>query len=227
MIITNLEKKIGDLDIKIPLLNFEKGKIHGLLGGNGCGKSTLAKIIIGQLEIEKGKVDLEGVSKEKIALMSQRPYMLQRSVYENIIYPLQIKNMNIDEKDIENKLEKIGLLHKKNEFARTLSSGEQQKLSFLRALIFKPEIVIVDETLSNLDPESLSRFENWILDWHEQENNTWIIISHQMIQINNLCSIVHFMKKGEIVESGSKEEVLYNSPNKDVNNFVQYQILKR
>ena len=226
MKITNLTKKIGDLEIQIPELEFQKGKIHGLLGGNGCGKSTLSKMLIGAEPIESGVIDLEGTLPSQVTLMSQRPYLLQRSVYENLIYPLQIRNLPVDEQLVEAWLRKIDLWKKKDQYARSLSSGEQQKLSFLRALIFHPEIIIIDETLSNLDPESLQIFEQWILEWQKIEQVTWIIISHQLIQINNLCDDVHFMKKGKVLESGTKEEVIFHSENEEVKQFIQCQIIR-
>lgn len=227
MIITNLEKKIGALQISIPTLHIETGKIHGLLGGNGCGKSTLAKLLVGAVEMDKGEIDLETIDVSQVTLMSQRPYLLQRSVYENLIYPLQIRNMPIDENMVEMWLKKIGLWERKDQYARSLSSGEQQKLSFVRALIFHPQIVIIDETLSNLDPESLQIFEEWIKEWQEKEKITWIIISHQLIQINNLCDRVHFMKQGVIVESGEKDQVIFHSTNEDVKQFVQCQMVRQ
>lgn len=76
--------------------------------------------------------------------------------YENLVYPLKIRGIKPNRTSkIEAILKKYGLLQKKQQYARTLSSGEQQKLSILRALIFKPELVIVDETLSNLSADSL------------------------------------------------------------------------
>lgn len=225
MRITNLEKKMGDLQISIPSLHIEQGKIHGLLGGNGCGKSTLAKLLVGALELDEGEIDLEGIDPSQVTLMSQRPYLLQRSVYDNLVYPLQIRNMPIDEVLVETWLKKINLWHRRDQYARSLSSGEQQKLSFLRALIFHPQVIIIDETLSNLDPESLQIFENWIKEWQAKEQLTWIIISHQLIQIHNLCDIVHFMKKGQVVESGEKDEVIFYSRNKDIRNFVECQMV--
>lgn len=225
MIITNLEKKIGELQISIPTLHIEQGKIHGLLGGNGCGKSTLAKVLVGALELDRGSVDLEGIEKSQVTLMSQRPYLLQRTVYENLVYPLQIRNMPIDEQLVETWLKKINLWHRKDQYARSLSSGEQQKLSFLRALIFHPQVIIIDETLSNLDPESLTLFEKWIKEWQAMEHITWIIISHQLIQIHNLCDNVHFMKEGHVIESGDKNQVIFYSKNEDVRHFVECQMV--
>ncbi len=227
MIITNLEKKIGELKLSIPTLHIETGQIHGLLGGNGCGKSTLAKILVGAVEVDKGEIDLEGIDQSQVTLMSQRPYLLQRSVYENLIYPLQIRNMPVDEELVEKWLKKIGLWERKDQYARSLSSGEQQKLSFVRALIFHPKLIIIDETLSNLDPESLQMFENWIKEWQEVEQVTWVIISHQLIQINNLCDKVHFMQKGCILESGTKDAVIFHSEKEEVKQFVQCQMVRQ
>ena len=218
---------MGSLHIRIPSLYIEQGKIHGLLGGNGCGKSTLSKILVGAIEIDSGEIDYEGVESHEVTLMSQRPYLLQRSVYENLIYPLQIRGMKIDEELVERWLKKIDLWERKDQYARSLSSGEQQKLSFLRGLIFHPKIIIIDETLSNLDPESLQIFETWIKEWQEQEQVTWLIISHQLIQINNLCDQVHFMKKGEIIESGTKEYMIFETENEDVTQFVQCQMVRK
>ncbi len=208
MIITNLQKQRGELFIHIEHLELEKGKIHGLFGGNGCGKSSLSKMLIGDIALDSGHIDYGDIQTDQITLMPQRPYMLQRSVYENIIYPLQIRNLPIDEASIDTYLERAGLTNKKHQYARTLSSGEQQKISFIRALIFKPQFIIIDETLSNLDIDSLNIFLQWILDWQQELKATWLIISHQMNQLKRICDIVHYMRKGCMVTSGSLEQVL-------------------
>lgn len=218
---------MGELQLSIPSLYIEQGKIHGLLGGNGCGKSTLAKVLVGAIALDKGTVDLEGMDESDVTLMSQRPYLLHRSVYENLVYPLQIRKMPVDKELVELWLRKIGLWERKDQYARSLSSGEQQKLSFVRALIFHPKVIIIDETLSNLDPESLQVFEMWIKEWQACEQVTWIIISHQLIQINNLCDQVHFMKKGKIIESGTKDQVIFHSQNEEVQQFVQCQMVRQ
>ncbi len=208
MIITNLKKVCGELEISIPHLAFTKGKIHGLFGGNGCGKSSLAKLLIGDILPDQGKIDYENMSFNEMTLMPQRPYLLQRTVFQNIIYPLQIRNLPIDEQKIDSYLEYTNLLHKKHQYARTLSSGEQQKISFIRALIFKPKFIMIDETLSNLDIDSLTVFLDWILDWQKELQVTWIIISHQFGQLKKVCDEFHYMKKGQVLASGELEYVL-------------------
>ncbi len=208
MIITDLIKRRGELEISIPHLELQEGAIHGLFGGNGCGKSSLSKLLIGDLEPDAGRIDFGQVKKHEITLMPQRPYMMQRTVYENIIYPLQIRKMPIKIDEIDSYLEKTDLLHKKNQYARTLSSGEQQKISFIRALVFRPKFVMMDETLSNLDIDSLTVFLDWILEWQQEHKATWLIVSHQFNQLQKLCDLFHYMKKGKIIASGSLETVL-------------------
>ncbi|MEG1895141.1 MAG: ABC transporter ATP-binding protein, partial [Oscillospiraceae bacterium] len=85
---------------------------------------------------------------------------------------------------------------------------EQQKLSFIRALIFKPKLVIIDETLSNLDPDSAALFEQLILEQQNKEPITWITISHQLVHIKKICDIVHFMENGNIVARGTPQQML-------------------
>ncbi len=198
----------GELEISIPKLSFTQGKIHGLFGGNGCGKSSLSKLLIGDILPDEGIIDYEGVEFSQMTLMPQRPYLLQRTVFENIIYPLQIRNLPIDEQKIDAYLKHTNLFHKKHQYARTLSSGEQQKISFIRAVIFKPKLVMIDETLSNLDIDSLTVFLEWILEWQKELQATWIIISHQFSQLKKVCDEYHYMKKGQILASGELDYVL-------------------
>ncbi len=198
----------GELEISIKHQTFTKGKIHGLFGGNGCGKSSLSKLLIGDILPDSGEINYENISFDEMTLMPQRPYLLQRTVFENIIYPLQIRNLPIDTIQIDKYLEKTNLLHKKDQYARTLSSGEQQKISFIRAIIFKPKLIMIDETLSNLDIDSLTTFLDLILELQKELQSTWIIISHQFNQLKKVCDEFHYMKKGKILASGELDYVL-------------------
>ncbi|MEF9839630.1 MAG: ABC transporter ATP-binding protein [Lachnospiraceae bacterium] len=207
MRIINLEKNIGKFQLEVADLYIEQGKIHGIAGPNGCGKTVFLKIIMGIYEPDQGQIDYEGLTNRDITMMPQRPYLLQSSVYDNLIYPLQIRKQTWDEKEIDRWLLKVGLLEQKNQYARSLSSGERQKLSFLRALVFHPRFILIDETLSNLDSESEVLFEEIIMEIQEKDPITWMIVNHQLDHINQLCNEIHYMEKGrfvkhEIIKSG-------------------------
>lgn len=199
MKITDLEKKMGKFHLKIDHLYIEPGKIHGLVGHNGCGKTILLKIIMGILKADGGIIDAEGLEKTQMTMMMQRPYLLHDTVYENIIYPLKIRKIAVDETRVEKLLERVGLLEQKNQYARSLSSGERQKLSFLRAIIFKPQFVIMDETLSNMDPESEKTIIELIKEIQSEEPITWLIVNHQLEQKKDLCDVIHYMEQGRII----------------------------
>ena len=223
MKIINLKKNLGMFALNIRYMELERGCVHGFIGENGSGKTTTAKLIARILQPDEGTIIYDGLCPREITMTTQKPYMLHASVYENLVYPLKIRGIKPNETEIEAILKKYGLLQKKQQYARTLSSGEQQKLSILRALIFKPELVIVDETLSNLSADSLVLFENLILDIQKASGITWIIISHQPHIINELCDNVHFFANGQLIESGKKEHIFFNPEEPIVQAYMQRQ----
>ncbi|MBR5251898.1 MAG: ABC transporter ATP-binding protein [Oscillospiraceae bacterium] len=210
MKITDLKKQQGNFLLNVADAAFEKGKIHGIIGSNGSGKTTLSKLIMGTLQADSGTIDYEGLTSRDVTMTGQRPYLMHTSVYNNLVYPLKIRGIPIDENVVDYWLKKAGLQDKKKQYAPSLSSGEQQKLSFVRALIFEPKLVIVDETLSNLDPDSADLFERIILEQQQKNPITWITISHQLVHIRRICDMVHFMDRGDIIASGTPQEILIN-----------------
>ena len=199
MRITQLRNKIGKTDLYIDDLKIENGLIHGLVGPNGCGKTTLLKLIMGIMEADSGSIDYEGLKPADITMMSQRPYLMHANVYDNIVYPLKIRGMKIDKYEIDGLMERTGLLQIKDQYAGSLSSGERQKLSFLRAIVFRPKLILMDETLSNLDPDSGKLFKEMILERRDEDGSAWLIVSHQWDGMNELFDKVHHMEKGRIV----------------------------
>ena len=200
MKITDLEKNIGSFNLKIDDLYIKPGLVHGLAGHNGSGKTVLLKLIMGILEPDRGTIDLDGMDRRNMTMMSQRPYLLTGSVYDNIVYPLKLRKVKPDEAEIDSFLERTGLLAQKNQYARSLSSGERQKLSFIRAVIFRPEFIIMDETLSNLDPESERAIVEIIKEIQSERPVTWLMVSHGRDVREELCDIIHYMEKGRITD---------------------------
>lgn len=220
MKITDLKKQQGSFLLNVKNVQFEAGKVHGIIGSNGSGKTTLSKIIMGTIPYDSGHIDYEGLTPRDITMTGQRPYLMHTNVYNNLVYPLKVRGQQIDESYADYWLEKAGLQDKKKQYALSLSSGEQQKLSFIRALIFKPKLVIVDETLSNLDPDSADLFENLILEQQEKDPITWITISHQLVHIRKICDMVHFMEKGDIIEKATPHDMFVNPANPSVIKYL-------
>jgi ABC-type glutathione transport system ATPase component len=104
----------------------------------------------------------------------------------------------------------MGLLERKKQKARALSSGEQQRLAFIRALIFKPRLIIADEAVTAMDMEGLSLFEEMIKATQESDPITWLIISHHISHVRRLADYLFFIYQGKIEAEGPAEELFAN-----------------
>ncbi len=214
MKISDLRAVLGDFTLHIDSVRLAENRIHAFVGSNGCGKSTLAKIIMGILPYEKGVLDFEGLQIHDVILASQKPYMLRDTVFENIVYPLKVRGMAVCEQDIDGYLDEFGILDKKFEYARQLSSGQQQKVSIVRTLIAKPKFVIIDESLSNLDIESIRIAKNMIMRLHKEHCSTFVLISHQVASIADMVHEYHFFDKGRHILSCDLEGLKQSSHEK-------------
>jgi tungstate transport system ATP-binding protein len=198
--------------LNIESLLFESNKLYGIIGPNGAGKSTLLRIISGIEQNTSGEIYYnrcilnEQISK-LITFMSQRHYLLKTSVFNNIAYPLKIRKQS--KKTIESKVNEImmelQLFDLRDQLATSLSGGEAQKVALARALIFEPQLLLLDEPTANIDPNSMKLIEKVILKRNNEKKGTTIMITHNMSQARRLCDEVIFMNKGEIeVKKGEK-----------------------
>lgn len=193
--IENLEKYYGErkiLDIKN--LTIEKSRITGITGPNGCGKTTLLNIVAGLDKAYRGEITYNGVKLNRqiidnMTIVFQKPYLFKRSVYDNISYPLKVRGKSKEEAkelvlNIIKNLEIEGLMNKK---AHLLSGGESQKVALARALIFKPQLLLLDEPTSNIDPDSIEVLEREILRFNKEMEGTVIIVTHNIEQCKRLA----------------------------------------
>jgi len=221
MILKGIEKKLGDFFLDVRELSVSKPGIYGLIGPNGCGKSTLAKIMAGLLKQDKGSVDGEGLSMRDITFLSRKPFMMDDTVYNNLVYPLEIRKIKPEPEIIYEFLDKMKFSKRGKQRAKSLSGGEQQKLSFLRAIIFKPKFIIADEAMTAMDMDSLDLFEKTIIEEQKKENSTWIIISHQMPHIRRICDYLFFMYDGKMSAEGNTGNIFNSSENSNLKNYLR------
>ena len=178
---------------------FESGKITGLIGDNGAGKSTLLRLIAG-LDLDySGQIYYDGklLSKplyQQMTMVFQTPYLLKRSVYDNIAYPLQIRHRSVAEirQKTEAMIARLGIEKLADQYAHKLSGGESQKVALARALIFEPDLVLLDEPMSGIDAASVRFMEEMIQEYVREYHKTVIMITHNARQAQELCDrIVH------------------------------------
>jgi tungstate transport system ATP-binding protein len=218
----------GKKVLEIGDLTFEKGNIYALVGLNGSGKSTLLQCASGLDTFTKGEVLYNGKAdvsavRKNISVMTQKPYLFNSSVQENIKLGLKFRKYNNDE--VEEKLSKylpsfdIETLLMKN--AKKLSGGEQAKVALLRTAVLETEITFLDEPTASMDIESTLKAEG-LIESMKSENRTVILVTHDLYQVERVADYVVFLDKGRIIEKGEKHTV-FNSPS---HNLVK-QILDR
>ncbi|MCL2662607.1 MAG: ABC transporter ATP-binding protein [Oscillospiraceae bacterium] len=222
MRITNVIKSFDKFTLNIESIDIHEGKIYGIIGPNGCGKTTAMKLMAGLIQPDSGVIDYKGLTPRDITMVLRKPYLLHDTVARNLEYPLKLRKIKPDNRLIEHYLEITGLTDYRNEYALGLSGGEQQKLALARALIFSPKMIFIDEAFSNMDIESVAFFENYILELQKANPITWVIISHQLSNIKRLCEYVFFMCDGEVDASGTTNELLSFPENKTLKQYLQY-----
>lgn len=235
--IKNLQVQSGTASIlKNINLDIPKGKITVLLGPSGCGKTTLLKClnrlsdlhpslkVTGQVLIDEEDIfhptrDLTRI-RQKMGLLSQRPFPLPMSIYKNIAYGLKIKGIGdkqIIKERVERHLKDVGLWDEVKDRlhgpAARLSIGQQQRLCLARGLAVGPEIILADEPTSALDPISSRKIEEEFL--RLKEDYTLIVVTHILRQARRLADHIVFMYFGEIIEQGTPDEI-FNHPKSEI-----------
>jgi len=221
-------------------LNVQKGEILSLIGPSGSGKSSLLKMLVGLLTPKSGEVSLNSNAvnytsksdlrtiREQIAIVFQQYNLFQNmNVLKNVcIAPTKIQKRS--EKDVEeqaiNLLEKVGLKDKLKSYPDELSGGQQQRVAIARALCLNPEILLLDEITSALDPELVQE----VLDTIRilaSEGMTMLIVSHEMSFVKEVSSRVVFMDNGSIIEINEPKIIFDNPKEKRTLDFVS-KILK-
>ena len=211
--------KIYDKIIAVKDLTFEinKGKIIGLLGPNGCGKTTTIAMILGLLKPTSGEVIIKGknIEKERINLLEKMnfisPYVelpKKLTVEENLkVYAglYGVTNVNKKISELVNELRLNKFLKKKT---GELSSGQKNRISLAKALINDPEILMLDEPTASLDPETGDFVRSFIEHYSSKTNVTILLASHNMNEVERLCDSVMMMKDGTIVDTGKSQELI-------------------
>lgn len=177
--------------------NFDK-KIYGILGESGCGKTTLLRTIAGLMKPLNGEVIIDGkpvtkASQNNVFMMHQNYTSFDwMTCLQNVLLPMKIKR-TITKEDVENAkdfLGHVGLNGYENKYPKQLSGGQRQRLALARTLFAKPEIILMDEPLSALDPQTRSLMQDLVMKQHRKENNTVIIVTHSLSEAEKMCDLV-------------------------------------
>jgi len=205
-------------------LDLRRTEVLALVGESGCGKTTLAKIMLGLEHSESGDIFLEGkhltqvATKDRARIVQpifQDPYSSlnpRRTIGETILLPLRVHNIgNRNERRqlVEETMGLVGLAQRLyHSYPNQISGGQRQRVAIARALIMKPKILICDEPTSALDVSVQSQILNLLLDLREELGLTFLIITHDFGVVNYIADRIAVMYLGQIVEIGTREQII-------------------
>ncbi|WP_410508485.1 ABC transporter ATP-binding protein [Methanosarcina hadiensis] len=233
MELENVYKNYGKLQVLKNIdLQIEKGTSTALVGPTGSGKTVMLRLIDLLEKPSSGTLYFKGTDanesnntrlevRRQIGMVFQKPLAFKASVYDNIAYGLKVRGRkeNMDGR-IKELLELIGLSGYENRNALKLSGGETQRLALARAMITDPELLLLDEPTANLDPISKKKLEELILKINRESDTTIIMTTHDLLQGQRLADRMVILYNGEILQSGTPDEIFRKPKNKFVANFV-------
>ena len=234
----NLKKQYGDnVILKNINLHVDRGEVVSLIGPSGSGKSTILRCIVDLESITSGEVMIEGnnladknvdkkIKKEmllKTGMVFQTFNLFPHlSVRNNIVRTLKLvkKKTTIEAENIANKmLDLVGLSDKIDSFPNELSGGQKQRVAIARALALQPDIMLFDEPTSALDPDLVNEVLD-IIRKLKQQKITMLIVSHEMNFVREISDRIIVMEKGEILETGTSQQIFENPASQRVKEFL-------
>lgn len=220
MIFRELKKTYdGKIALNISELSLEKGKIYAVIGANGCGKSTLAKLICGSVKGDSGYISCPNT---RIGYMPQKCYAFKMSTRKNLHINRSAKN-SLERENMLMQTLKIAALADAD--AKKLSGGETARMALARLLMNDYELLILDEPTAAMDMESTLLAEKLIEEYREQNGCTVFLITHSLSQAMRLADYVLFLSDGELAEYGSAEDVLSSPKDERTKKFLEFSKL--
>ena len=216
----NLGKSFGSFKA-ISSLTFEvnKGEILGFLGPSGSGKTTTINILTGQLTPDQGQSSILGKSSTNlneedltnIGLITENSgYYEKLSLYDNLLFFAKL--YDVPQGDLDDLMKRVGLYDRRKTLAEKLSTGMNQRMLLVRAIINKPQVLFLDEPTSGLDPSTSQSIHELIKEL-QAEGTTIFLTTHDMHEATILCDKIVLLNKGQIVEAGTPSDLIqkYNT----------------
>ena len=240
MRVQDLGKSFGNRDVlKNINLSINEGEIFALMGPSGVGKTTLFRIMNLLEKPSEGKLFFRGIeltgctihekisARRSMSMLFQTPCVLDTTVFDNVAYGLVIRK--VDKKTIREKvmnaLSTVGLEGKERQKARTLSGGEAQRMAFARAIVYDPDILLLDEPTSNLDPANVAKIEEIIMRIRSERGTTIVFATHNMYQVKRIADRVGILLSGELIEVNSKDKIFAEPEDERTKAFLNGEMI--
>jgi len=186
-------------------LRLPSGGLYGLMGPNGAGKTTLLKMAAGLEKPDHGRILYDGRGWDKglfteITYLSQKAYMMNATVADNVAWPLEARGVRGSERDrrVRRALERMEIPELASRKATTLSGGEAQKVALARALVFEPRLLLMDEPAASLDRQATELFESRLIQYHRETGATVILVTHSAEQAQRCCNELLWLQEARL-----------------------------
>ena len=210
----------GRVVLDIDALAVGRGEVLALVGPSGSGKSTLLRLLnflepptAGALAFDGRAVgdDLPLSERRRVTAVFQRPALLRRSVAANIGYGLGLRGEKLPPEELAAWLERLGLTHLARQSALRLSAGEAQRVAMARALVVRPDVLLLDEPTANLDPYNVGLIERLVAEEQRALGMTVVWVTHDIFQARRVAGRVAFLLAGRLVEV-TDAETFFTAP---------------
>ena len=216
--VINLSKSYNNNEaVKNISFKVNKNEVIGILGPNGCGKTTTIGMILGLLKPTSGSVLINGkeIEVERVNLLSNlnfiSPYIelpKKLTVKQNLKVFGKLYDVNKIESKIDYLSDKLRLGGIINKITGELSSGQKNRVSLAKSIINDPKVLLLDEPTASLDPETGDFVRTFLENYQNEKNASILLASHNMLEVERLCSSVFMMNDGNIVDRGSPKELI-------------------
>lgn len=240
MRLQDLGKSFGNREVlKKISMSINEGEIFALMGPSGVGKTTFFRILNLLEKPSEGRLFFRGIEltgstiREKInarrsmSMLFQTPCVLNTTVFNNVAYGLVIRK--VDKKTIRKKvinaLSIVGLERKEKQKARTLSGGEAQRMAFARAIVYDPDILLLDEPTSSLDPANVAIIEEIIKRIRRERGTTIVIATHNIYQVKRIADRVGILLNGALIEVNSKDRIFETPEDARTKAFINGEMI--
>ena len=203
----------GRTVLDFPGMEVQPGKIYAIIGANGSGKSTFAKVLAGILTADKKGRYLEGGT---FGYMAQKNYAFRMSTKANIL--LNGK----DENRAESLMDAIQIRHLEKKRADRLSGGETARMALVRLMMNRYDLVVLDEPTAAMDMETTLLSEKLIAEYVKETGCALVLVTHSLQQARRIADEVWYFHKGKLLESGTREQVLYDPEQPETRQFLEF-----
>ena len=203
----------GRLVLDFPGIELESGKIYAIIGANGSGKSTFAKILAGTVKADKKARHCDA---ESIGYMPQKNYAFRMSTKKNILLT------GSDEKRAVELMESLGISHLADKPAHRLSGGETARMALCRLMMKNFSLVLLDEPTAAMDMETTILSEKLICKYVKESGCALILVTHSLQQARRIADEVMYFHKGALLESGPADKLLFSPDKPETQQFLEF-----